>query len=128
MTNESRHAPALEDILAAFDGALREAPAGSGLLAAWVARYPQYAGELRDWAIAWHTGDLDLLDGDAPPDPAVQAAAAGAIAKLLGQNAAPVPVRPLSSLIEAARAVGLSAADLAKRLRLSSTVDRKSVV
>jgi len=111
------------EILEAFDAALKAEPERKGVLAEWIARYPDYSDELTEWAVAFHSGELDAYDAPAESGGEVSGYAAGLIAALIAE---PLPASSVpKSLIAAAKEAGLNVGQLAARIRVDRTVLRK---
>jgi hypothetical protein len=118
--NESSNDRALADLLDAYVAATAAQPS-YGALAEWVRRYPRYAAELTEftahWSLAAHLSS--------PPDAATDEAALvrrgmDLLQPLLQRGNAQRPADdPITTLLAAAKAEGLSVQDLAERSGLT---------
>lgn len=107
------------DAVQAYANALADAPHDPALLPAWLRAFPQFGEELR--AVSWHTwtretdrrsaGEAD----EAEEDPVIVGMGRSVLASLFPlASSAP----PLTSLLQAAQAQGLSAGEFARAVRL----------
>ena len=133
MSNSNTRNPSIPDndandanvpgaILDAFAVSVSSPPTYADL-APWLARYPQYARALTDYAAAWMLASVfdPMPDGELTSDPA-RVARGIAIARKAMAAAAPLPI---TSLVMAAQQTGQGPADLAARVKITMTIFAK---
>jgi len=120
--NDQNDADRLTAILDAFAVSVSSPPTYADL-APWLARYPQYARALTDYAAEWMLSSVfdPMPDGEFPSDPA-RVARGIAIARKAMTTTAPLPI---TSLVVAAQQMGQGPTDLAARVKISMTIFAK---
>lgn len=84
----------------------------------YVQRYPQFAAELADFVLYFHSVSSHLPAPDAVPAPSPSAAAQAALARIR-EPAAAYAVTPIESLVKSGKAAGYTARQLAAAVGLS---------
>lgn len=88
----------------------------------YVERYPQYAGELLEFAVYYHTVGFATESLEGPPDPALSPAAEKAMAQIREQRAryaAAQSVAPIESLVQLGIQAGYAPPQLAEAVGLT---------
>jgi hypothetical protein len=118
--NESSNDLALEDLLDAYVTATAAQPSYAAL-AEWVRRYPHFAGELTEFTAHWSLmGHLPPSDAAATDEAALVRRGMELLQPLLQRANQRQPAGdPITTLLAAAKAEGLSVQDLAERASLS---------
>lgn len=97
----------------------------------YVRRYPEYADELADFVLYFHSVSLNLPEPDLTPAAALSPAAEAALARIREPSAA-YTAAPIESLVKQGRAAGYAPRQLAAALELSpdllGKLDAKAIV
>ncbi len=87
----------------------------------YVGRYPNYATEISEFALYFHSIAFDLPEPDAVPAAQLSPAATNALAQIgLARAAAPAAPTPIEGLVKQGAAVGFTPRKLAEAVRLST--------
>lgn len=87
----------------------------------YVQRYPQYTGELLEFAVYYHTIGFATESLDGPPDPALSPAAEKAMARIREQRVQPAPAA-IQSLAQLGIQAGYTPPRLAEAVGLTSAL------
>lgn len=89
----------------------------------YMRRYPDYAHELREFALYYHIAGIDIAAQDALPEADLSPAAQRALAQIREERApTAAPVTPIAGLVKEGSKAGYSPKGLAEAVRLTTDV------